>query len=102
MPRDELESTLLEIWELVLGRTGIGTLDDFFDLGGHSLLAMQVAARIEERLGVTVPLQRIFDAPTVAALASVVEESAESDRPAPIARQPRRAAAASPRQAEES
>jgi amino acid adenylation domain-containing protein len=102
MPRDELESTLLEIWELVLGRTGIGTLDDFFDLGGHSLLAMQVTARIEERLGVTVPLQRLFDAPTVAALARVVEESAESDRPAPIARQPRRAAAASPRQAEES
>lgn len=92
-PRDELESALLEIWELVLGRRGIGTQDDFFELGGHSLLAMQVAARIEERLGVAVPLERLFDATTVAALARVVEATARTGS-TPIARQPRVAARA--------
>ena len=33
-PRDELELTLVAIWEEVLGRHPIGVTDDFFELGG--------------------------------------------------------------------
>ena len=104
MPRNETERVLVEVCESVLGRGGIGTGDAFFDLGGHSLLAMQVAARIEERLGVRLPLRAVFEASTLAELAAAIDRSAEADRAAgpPIARQPRRAAAASPRRAGES
>jgi len=39
VPRDGVESKLLEIWQTVLGNQPISIADNFFDLGGHSLLA---------------------------------------------------------------
>jgi amino acid adenylation domain-containing protein/non-ribosomal peptide synthase protein (TIGR01720 family) len=72
-PRSPVEDVLAGIWADVLGAPRVGVLDDFFELGGHSLLATQVMARIVEAFQVEVPLARLFDAPTVAALADVVE-----------------------------
>ncbi|WP_343672285.1 MupA/Atu3671 family FMN-dependent luciferase-like monooxygenase [Chitinophaga sp.] len=37
MAENEVETKLLEIWELVLERQDIGTTDNFFDLGGSSI-----------------------------------------------------------------
>jgi amino acid adenylation domain-containing protein len=71
-PRDELERLLVGIWEEVLGRERVGVEDDFFTIGGHSLLATQVASRLREDLGVDLPLRRLFEAPTPAALATAV------------------------------
>ena len=56
----------------VLGRERIGIFDNFFDAGGH-WLAPQVFARIEETLHVALPLRILFEAPTVAQLATAVE-----------------------------
>jgi amino acid adenylation domain-containing protein len=71
-PRDELEANLVRMWEEVLGVKPIGVKHDFFQLGGHSLLAAELFARIEERLGVTLPLATLFEAPTIADLAGVL------------------------------
>src|SRR5262249_18455585 len=68
----ETERALTEIWAEVLGVDQIGIHDDFFQLGGHSLRAAQVITRVTEVLGVKLPLQAMFDSPTVAGLARII------------------------------
>jgi len=73
-PRTPVEELLAGIWREVLGRERVGVEESFFDLGGHSLLVMQLLARLRSVFGVDLPVRRIFEAPTVAACARVVEE----------------------------
>jgi amino acid adenylation domain-containing protein/thioester reductase-like protein len=72
-PRTPDEAALAQIWADVLGQERVGIHDSFFDLGGHSILALQILARLRDSLGVRLPLRHLFDAPTVAQLAQVVE-----------------------------
>jgi non-ribosomal peptide synthetase component F len=66
------EAALTGIWCEVLGRAAVDTSADFFDAGGNSLMAAQVVTRVQEQLGVRVPLRWCFDAPTIERLASAV------------------------------
>ncbi len=68
-PRDALERDVATVFEDVLEQHPVGVEDDFFALGGHSLLAVKLAAGLQSKLGRTVPLELIFRAPTVGALA---------------------------------
>ncbi|MBF4999673.1 non-ribosomal peptide synthase/polyketide synthase, partial [Nocardia sp. BSTN01] len=56
----------------------MGRDDDFFAWGGNSLLATQVAARLGEALNTRVPVRLLFEASTVAALATRVEHHADA------------------------
>jgi amino acid adenylation domain-containing protein len=74
-PRTAVEEVLAEIWAELLGIARIGVHDNFFERGGHSLLAVLLMARIEKRLGKTLPLAALFSAPTLEALAALAETS---------------------------
>lgn len=78
-PRDNLEIHLTQIWMDVLHTDLIGIRDNFFRLGGHSLIATQIVARINDTLQVEIPLQRLFEAPTIEQLAALVRPMARSD-----------------------
>ncbi|WP_198299662.1 non-ribosomal peptide synthetase [Tumebacillus avium] len=71
-PRDELETVLAGIWQDVLGVEPIGAFTHFFEQGGHSLLATQVITRVRNVFGVELPLQQLFDTPTLAGFAEAV------------------------------
>jgi natural product biosynthesis luciferase-like monooxygenase protein/amino acid adenylation domain-containing protein/non-ribosomal peptide synthase protein (TIGR01720 family) len=68
-PRDEVERQVLLIWRERLGQDAIGIHDDFLELGGNSLIAAQMLTRLRETFGVPVPLNALFEAPTVAGIA---------------------------------
>jgi amino acid adenylation domain-containing protein len=74
-PETEMERAVTEIWKGVLRFDEIGVYDDFFRLGGQSILAAQVMQRINQRFRVNLPVRLIFDKPTVANLAVLVEEA---------------------------
>jgi amino acid adenylation domain-containing protein len=77
-----LEQRLCELFAEVLGAEFIGIDDHFFDLGGHSLLAMRLVSRINAIWNVDLPIGKVFDAPTVAALARCVETASPVGSPA--------------------
>jgi acyl-coenzyme A synthetase/AMP-(fatty) acid ligase/acyl carrier protein len=72
-PRTRTEVLLADLWAQVLGVNQVGIHDDFFELGGHSLLATRVMARVRDDLGVALSLRSLFEAPTVASIARLIE-----------------------------
>lgn len=72
-PRSAVEKTIAGVWRDVLEVERVGMHDNFFDLGGHSLRAARVVSRLNELFQRDLPLQDLFDTPTVAALAERIE-----------------------------
>ncbi len=72
-PGSELEQMIAEVWREVLGREKPGIHENFFDLGGHSLLLARVHAKLQKRLTKPLPMVKLFEHPTIAALANYLE-----------------------------
>jgi amino acid adenylation domain-containing protein/non-ribosomal peptide synthase protein (TIGR01720 family) len=69
-PRNQIESSLVNIWTEVLQVDNIGINDNFFELGGDSILSLQVIAKAR---GASIQLspKQIFQYQTIADLATV-------------------------------
>ncbi|MFJ7209119.1 amino acid adenylation domain-containing protein [Streptomyces sp. NPDC098789] len=74
----------------LLGAERIGRHEDLFDRGAHSLLLARFAERLRAEFGAAPALHLLFDRPTVAAVAALVEAadrgpgSVPAARPAPV------------------
>jgi acyl transferase domain-containing protein/acyl carrier protein len=73
-PADQVEAIIIDIWKSVLGFEQIDIYDNFAKLGGHSLLAIRIVGEIRRAFQVDLPVRVLFDAPTVAELASHVKK----------------------------
>jgi amino acid adenylation domain-containing protein len=73
--KDPLEMEIVQIWQELLRKQRIGVHDSFFELGGHSLLATRFLARVLKSFEVKIPIRSFFEAPTVAAVAEMIEKS---------------------------
>ena len=78
-PRDEIEKTLVALWEELLGVEGLGIQDSFFDLGGHSLIAVRFFTKIKKTYRVDFPISVLFEAPTIEGCAGLIRESIGSE-----------------------
>ncbi len=72
-PRTASEKLVVELFREALGVARVSIHDDFFALGGHSLLASQVLARLRRDHGVELSFRKIFEAPTPARFAELVD-----------------------------
>jgi len=73
-PSTPTERALTKIWGKVLGFDQVGTHDSFFDLGGHSLTATRVISQVIKQFQLEIPLQSLFQSPTIAEMATVIVE----------------------------
>lgn len=73
-PRSAMEKMIAGIMADLLGVERIGANDDFFKLGGHSLMAVRFVARLEAETGRSLPVRAMFEATTVAGIASLLDD----------------------------
>jgi len=71
-PRTPVEKEVARIWAEVLSLDRVGVHDDFFELGGHSLAATRVVSHVINAYQLELPLQSLFQAPTVGEMAAVI------------------------------
>jgi amino acid adenylation domain-containing protein len=83
-PRDASERLLVDIWEKLLERSGVGIRDSFFDLGGSSFLAVSLMSAIEVHFGERLPLSTLLAGATVEHLAESLRERQQRQSWSPL------------------
>ncbi|RKT89270.1 enterobactin synthetase component F [Saccharopolyspora antimicrobica] len=78
-PRTPREEQLCALLADVLGVGAVTIDDDFFELGGQSLMAAELVTRLRTELRTEVPLGAVYEAPTVAELACLLEQESSSN-----------------------
>ncbi|MGA6168322.1 non-ribosomal peptide synthase/polyketide synthase [Amycolatopsis magusensis] len=74
-PRTDTEREVARLLAEVLGVDRLGVDEDFFALGGDSILAVQALSRLRRKFGARISARAVFDAPSVAGLASLLDEA---------------------------
>ncbi|MGQ4336333.1 phosphopantetheine-binding protein, partial [Streptomyces hayashii] len=72
-PREGAERRIAAAFAEVLRLERVPRDVSFFALGGNSLYAVQLCQLVEREFGVNLSLARVFDAPSVAALAEALD-----------------------------
>ncbi|MEM9155469.1 MAG: acyltransferase domain-containing protein, partial [Cyanobacteria bacterium P01_F01_bin.33] len=76
--RNDIEATIVAVWEEFLPVHPIGVYDNFFELGGNSLPAIQIISRLREHFQVEVPIRALLvEAPTIAGVAEAIAEASQ-------------------------
>ncbi len=78
LPRTNIELSLVNIWQKILGIEPIGIQDDFFELGGDSLLAIGLISKIKEKLNKELSTASLYQASTVEKQAMLLMEQDDS------------------------
>lgn len=77
-PETPRHKQLFDIWVGILKSEDFGIDDDFFLLGGHSLLGIQMLAKINNIIGISLRLNVLFQSPTIRQLAEYIEQDLAS------------------------
>ncbi len=74
-PSNEIERTIADLYQELLGIEQVGIHDNFFEMGGNSLIGIQLLSQIRKLFQIELPLRYLFAAPTVAEFALAIEEA---------------------------
>lgn len=73
---DELERTLLNIWQMLLPAVNLTVYSQFFEVGGDSIIAMQLTSRAVQ-IGLPLTPALVFQYPSIAELAQFLRQQPE-------------------------
>lgn len=73
LPRTPVEAEVVKIFEEILNKSDLSVDSSFFLIGGHSLTAMRAVSRARDAFMIDLPVRALFEHPTPAALAQVIE-----------------------------
>jgi acyl transferase domain-containing protein/acyl carrier protein len=84
-PVTEIERAVAAIWQELMGIERIGLHDNFFELGGHSLMGVQLMSWLRRDFKIELPLRTLFESPTIAGLAVLIEQRLGEQRDVAVA-----------------
>lgn len=73
-PRNEVEQTVVNIWQEVLHIQDLGIHDNFFELGGHSLLLIQVHSKMQKIFQRDLSYVEMFQYPTISQMSKYLSQ----------------------------
>jgi len=76
-PNTKEEEQLVEVWKDALNIDSVTASESFFDLGGNSLMAVRLLWRIREATGVDIPIQELYQRPTIGGLCDALRGASE-------------------------
>ncbi|WP_226669331.1 phosphopantetheine-binding protein, partial [Microbulbifer aggregans] len=80
-PRTDLEASLCQLWQQVLGVERVGIYDNFFHLGGNSISAVRLSAAARQQLQLDISLVQLFEQKTIAALVKQLSPASQREIP---------------------
>lgn len=78
-PGNSTEKALIELWKDVLKTDSVGIQDNFFDIGGNSLLTAYLVSQIRVKLGLEIPIVKLFQFPTIKSLATYIDQENKTE-----------------------
>lgn len=72
VPKNDVESKLLGIWQEVLGLERVSVHENFFDLGGHSLLLVKLHSKLTQHFSTSLSIIDLFRLPSINSLAGAI------------------------------
>ncbi|MFC4857015.1 amino acid adenylation domain-containing protein [Actinophytocola glycyrrhizae] len=83
-PRTSTERRVCALWKKALKLETVSVHDDFFSCGGNSLVAVRLVNQLNKEFGSELPLQVLFEAPTVEKLSRRLGSAEASSRLVPL------------------
>ena len=78
-PEDDLQQTIVNVWQDTLKLDKVGVKDNFFDLGGHSLLIIRVHQQLKAQLEIPISLTDLYRFPTIASLTDFLNSDQKNE-----------------------
>ncbi|MFI0967512.1 amino acid adenylation domain-containing protein [Streptomyces sp. NPDC021080] len=80
-PQGDTERAVAEVWAELLEAAELGRSANFFGLGGDSLTATRIIQQLAKRFGVELSLRQLFNHPTIAGIAAVLDSEISGSHP---------------------
>ena len=78
-PEDELQQTIVDVWQNTLKLDKVGVNDIFFDLGGHSLLIVRVHQLLKAQVDKPISLTDLYRFPTIKSLTDFLNSDGKNE-----------------------